>query len=93
MIYGRDARLPTEAALSILPTLQMLEDGDYKAKLVSGLAECWHLAHTSITKAQAQQKECYDCYAKEPKIQTSDRVMVFMPQEASSTLPWSILRT
>ena len=57
MIYGRDARLPTEAALSILPTLQMLEDGDYKAKLVPGLTKCWHIAHTSTTKTQAQQKE------------------------------------
>jgi len=37
MIYGRDARLPTEAALSTPPTLQMLDVGDYKTEMVTGL--------------------------------------------------------
>ena len=84
MIYGRDPRLPTEAALSTPPTLQMLEVDDYKAELVAGLTESWHIARTSITKAQAQQKKYYDRHAKEPKVQTSDRVMVFMPQETKT---------
>ena len=80
MIYGRDARLPTETALSTPPTLQMLEVDDYKTELVSGLTQCWNIARTSVNTAQARQKKYYDRYASEPKIQVSDRVMVFMPQ-------------
>ena len=85
MIYGRDARLPTETALSTPPTLQMLEIDDYKTELVSGLTQCWNIACTSINTAQARQKNYYDRYASEPKIQVSDRVMVFMPQKLKTT--------
>ena len=80
MIYGRDARLPTETALSTPPTLQMLKVDDYKTELVSGLTQCWNITRTSVNTAQARQKKYYDHYASEPKIQVSDRVMVFMPQ-------------
>jgi len=66
MIYGRDAHLPTEAALSTSPTLQMLDVGDYKTELVTGLTHCWDIAHKSITKAQACQKRYYDCHTKTP---------------------------
>ena len=40
MLYGRYAHLPTEAALSTPPTLQMLDVDDYKTKLVTGLTHC-----------------------------------------------------
>ena len=84
MIYGRDARLPSETTLSTPPTLQMLEVDDYKTELVTGLTECWNIAHTSINKAQARQKKYYDHFAREPKIQDSDRVMAFMPQKTKT---------
>jgi len=84
MIYGRDARLPTEAALSTPPTLQMLDVGDYKTELVTGLTHCWDIAHKSITKAQARQKKYYDQHTKTPTLKVGDRVMVFMPNETKT---------
>ena len=89
IIHLVHACLPTEAAFSSPLTLQM---PDYTAELVSELTEYWHIARTSISKAQAQQKKYYDHYAKEPKIQKSDRAMVFMPQEIKlRTTSWAEL--
>jgi len=80
MIYGQDTCLPTQAALSTLPTLQMLDVGDYKTELVTGLTYCWDIHHP-------------DHHAKTPKMQTGDRVMVFMPHETKTkehAVPWPI---
>ena len=62
----------------------MLDVGDYKTELVTGLTHCWDIARKSITKAQAHQKKYYDRHVKTSTIQTGDRVMVFMPQETKT---------
>jgi len=61
----------------------MLEAGDYRTKLVLGLSTAWDIARKSIPKAQSKQKLHYDKKAKVPSYKISDRVMVYMPHEAT----------
>ena len=39
LLYGRDARLPTETALTLPPSGYPVDVSDYRAELVTGLAE------------------------------------------------------
>ena len=81
LLYGRDARLPTETAVSrpLTPYQENLDD--YRASLVAGLSEAWAAAKQSIGKSQKRQKRQYDKRTKSAKYQVGDRVMVFMPHE------------
>ena len=90
LLYGRDARLPTKSTLQSLPPLHMLDVGDYRTKLVIGLSTAWDMARKSIEKAQSKQKFQYDKRAKVPSYKISDRVMVYMPHEATGkdSLPY-----
>ena len=66
LLYGRDARLPTESTLQSSPPLHMLDVGDYRTELVIGLSTAWDMARKSIEKAQSKQKFQYDKKAKVP---------------------------
>lgn len=81
LLYGRDARLPTETALSQPLTLYQENLEDYRASLVAGLSEAWETARECITKAQKKQKTQHDKRARPAKYSVGDRVMVFMPHE------------
>ena len=83
LLYGRDARIPTEGALYASPTLHMLDAADYRTELVTGLSTAWDLARTCIAKAQKKQKLQYDKHSKPPTYRLGDRVMVYMPHETS----------
>lgn len=52
MLYGCDARIPTEAAPNASLSLHMLDIADYRTELVIGLTTAWNSACTCITKAQ-----------------------------------------
>ena len=56
LLYGRDARLPTESTLQSTPSLHMLDAADYRTELVVGLTAAWDIARTSIAKAQSKLK-------------------------------------
>ena len=86
LLYGRDARLPTETALSQPLTPYMVDLDDYRTSLVTGLTESWKLAKQNIASAQKRQKKFYDRSSKAPKYQIGDRVMVYMPYEDSGKL-------
>ena len=81
LLYGRDARLPTETAISqpLTPYQENLED--YRVGLVAGLSEAWNNARQNIGKAQKRQKAQHDKTARQPLLNIGDRVMVFMPHE------------
>jgi len=81
LLYGRDARLPTETAISqpLTPYQENLDD--YRTGLVAGLSEAWEAARSSITRAQKWQKRQYDKRARPAKYHVGNRVMVFMPRE------------
>ena len=52
LLYGRDARLPTEAALSHPRTCYQVDLEDYKADLVANLSDAWGLAPDNVQRAQ-----------------------------------------
>ncbi len=99
LLYGRDARLPTETALSRPQTPYATDVEDYRSLLAIGLTEAWKQAQQKIQKAQQKQKRCYDRRAQIRNFTIGDRVMVYMPHEAQGkrrklglALPWSFSR-
>ena len=76
--YGKSVYLPAKAVLTSPSTLRMLDVGDYKTELATGLTHCWDIAHKSIIKAQAHQKKYCDCHmhARTSTIQAGDRVIL-----------------
>ena len=80
LLYGRDAQLPTEAALTNPKTWYQVDLDDYKTELVGSLSQAWELPHAQVKKAQQKQKY-YDLHAKETRLQYRDRVFVYMPSE------------
>ena len=81
LLYGRDAQLPTEAALTHPKTRYQVDLDDYKTELVGSLSQAWELARAQVKKAQQKQKKYYDLHAKETRLQQGDRVFVYMPSE------------
>lgn len=84
LLYGRDAKLPTETALSktLIPHQEDLDD--CRASLVAGLSEAWDAARQSVRKSQKRQKRQYDRKAMPSRYKVGDIVMVFMPHEVPS---------
>ena len=81
LLYGRDARLPTEAALTKPRTCYQVDIDDFKTDLVCNLSDAWSLAQQNINQAQKKQKTHYDRKAKSRKYCVGDRVFVHMPSE------------
>ena len=83
LLYGRDARIPCEEALSTPHSAYQVDIDDYKTELMDGLATAWELARSEICKAQQKQKRNYDRNARPRDFHKGDRVMVYMPREQS----------
>ena len=81
LVYGRDARLPTETVLSHVRNPYMVDIDDYKVDLLANLSLAWRLAAENIQAAQNRQKKYYDRSANEINLKVGDRVMVYMPSE------------
>ena len=81
LVYGRDARLPTETVLSHVRSPYMVDVDDYKCDLLCNLSLAWKLAAENIQSAQKHQKKYYDRSADEVNLKAGDRVMVYMPSE------------
>ena len=81
LVYGRDARLPTETVLSYQRNPYMVDVNDYKTELLSSLSVAWKLAADNIRVAQSRQKKYYDRSTEDVKLTVGDRVMVYMPSE------------
>ena len=60
LLYGRDPRLPVEAALSPSHGRSPVDLKEYGTELVSKLSGAWELARTYIKKAQKTLKSYYD---------------------------------
>ena len=78
LLYGRDPRLPTDAALCAPINRRYVEIDDYKSELVAGLSEAWELARTHVQQAQRRQKKSYDRRSRDPLYQVGDRVFLYM---------------
>ena len=71
LLYGRDARLPTETAISQPLTPYQENLHDYRVGLVAGLSEAWDNARQNIGKAQRRQKAQDDKKAPHTNTHTS----------------------
>ena len=76
LVYGRDARLPNEKALSPTKDQMVTDLKEYGTDLYTKLSEAWELARECIGKAQRRQKAGYDKRSKEPRFSVSDRVFL-----------------
>ena len=81
LLYGRDARLPTEAALAKPRTCYQVDIDDFKTDLVCNLSDAWKLARQNIGQSQKKQKTQYDRKTRLRKHCVGDRVFVHMPGE------------
>ena len=69
-MYGRDARLPSR---------EMIDFDDYRAKLTERMALAWDCARKQIKKAQKKQKYEHDQHAMDTGFHIGDRVFVYIP--------------
>ena len=79
LLYGRDARLLTEAALAKPRTCFQVDIDDFKTDHVCNLSDAWEMARQNICQSQKKQKQQYDRKAKLKKYSVGDRVFVHMP--------------
>ena len=81
LLYGRDPKLPTPAALSPTVTRAIAELKEYGTELHSRMSEAWELAQLQITRAQKKQKTAYDRGTSGKPFQSGERVFLFKPAE------------
>ena len=91
LLYGRDARLPTDEAL--MPPVQRypIDTTDYRAEFTTKMSEAWESARYHVKKAQSRQKKYHDRHAKPKQFTPGDRVFVYMPA-AKSGQAWKLAR-
>ena len=83
LLYGRDPRLPVDAALSPPTTRTQVNLKEYGVELVSKFSGAWEVARACIKKSQKKQKNYYDRKARTPGFSVGDRVFLFKPAEKS----------
>ena len=91
LLYGRDARLPTEAALTQPRTCYQVDIDDFKTDLVCNLSEAWELARQNISQSQKKQKQHYDKGARLKDYHVGDTVFVHMPGDVQGKA-WKFAR-
>lgn len=93
LMYGRDARLPIDVALT-QPTVRYTSTDDYRVDLVDKLQHAFTQAKENTERAQQKQKLYADEHSKEPTYEIGEKVWVYAPVTAkglSTKLlhPWS----
>ena len=93
LLYGRDARLPVDVALST-PTRHYTSVDDYKTEMLDKLQHAFTLAKENTQLAQQKQKLYSDNKSKEPLFKIGEKVWLYTPTAVkglSSKLlhPWS----
>ena len=91
LLYGRDGRLPTEAALTQPRTCYQVDIDDFKTDLVCNLSEAWELARHNISQSQKKQKQHYDKGTRPKDYHVGDRVFVHMPGDVQGKA-WKFAR-
>ena len=76
LLYGRDARLPTETALQGPESSVELDIDYYKTEMLLGMSTAWDQARENVESAQIRYKKQYDKSAQEITILAGERVMV-----------------
>lgn len=79
LLYGRDPKLPTDAAMCAPVNGMYVEIDEYKSELTVGLTEAWKLAREHVLKAQRHQKKFHDRHSRMTSCRVGDRIFVLMP--------------
>ena len=79
LLYGRDARLPTDEVLAAPLDRYLIDANDYRRELTEKMQEAWESAQVCIKKAQARQKQQYDKRTRPETFSVGDRVFIHMP--------------
>ena len=79
LLYGREARLPTETMLTLPTVTQQLDLDDYATRLRTGLASAWGIASSNIEKAQQAYKTQFDKRATSVSCKDGDKVFIQTP--------------
>ncbi len=94
LLYGRDARIPTDIALTMTPSSYCTYDDDdnYATAIQRRMTTVWELARQNIALAQQKQKEHYDKrHTALPNYQPGDLVHLKRPVRKGSPKlghPW-----
>ena len=91
LLYGRDARLPSQSVLNQQPSPYAVDVTDYKTEFVSNLTNSWKLAKENITVSQSRQKKQHDKHARQHQFKTGDRIMIYMPSAVTGKA-WKLAR-
>ena len=70
MLYGREAVLPIERALTHPRTKYQVNLEDYCDELVAHSSDAWKMAHDNIRSAQTKQKQQYDKRSVESQVES-----------------------
>ena len=79
LLYGRDPRLPTEAALSPTKIQTVVGLREYGTDLCTRMSAAWESARKMVGKAQKRQKCFYDQKTRPPNFVEGERVFLFQP--------------
>ena len=91
LLYGRDARLPSQSVLNQQPSPYAVDVTDYKTEFVSNQSNSWKLAKENVTVAQSRQKKQHDKHARQHQFKTGDRFMIYMPSVVTGKA-WKLAR-
>ena len=83
LLYGRNPKLPTTAALNPPVDRVTLNLADYQTEVAIRMSNAWESAKAAIKRAQKQQKTQYDKRAKDPNVSVGDTVFVYFPAKKS----------
>lgn len=79
LMFGREPRLPIEAALNWKPNPYMVDVSSYLIDLKKFLTNSWNLTRTNLTIAQERQKKQYNKNARDFNFEIGDQILVSDP--------------
>ena len=91
LLYGRDPRLPTQAALTPHKVRSQLDLREYGMEVAAKMSEAWQSVRMCVTRAQRRQKKYYDQQSRLAKFAIGERVFLFRPEERSwEAFSWAL---
>lgn len=88
LLYGRQVRLPIDAALNFTPSRYTIDIDDYATEVPKLLTAAWENARRNISRAQQHQKEYYDKNVYEPPYEIGKFVYKKTPKTNKFSHPW-----
>jgi hypothetical protein len=87
LLFGKDATLPTDVTLDLPPKAMTPAGAEYRAQLLSNLAEARKAADENLRKARGRQADAYNSHRREATYGLGDLVWVFTPKPRKGLSP------